>query len=103
MAHALVRLCHGEAAAKAAEAEFRRVFRDKGAPTDLPEVTLPGPVDLSALLVTLKAAKSLSEARRLIGQGAVSLDGERLNGTEQLSPKTAGTLRVGKHRFWKLG
>lgn len=103
MAHALVRLCHGEQAADAAEQEFRRVFRDKGTPADLPTVHIPGPIDLSALLVWLQAAKSLTEARRLVGQGAVSLDGERLTGTERLGPQTAGVLRVGKHRFWKLG
>ncbi|MHB1981055.1 MAG: tyrosine--tRNA ligase [Sulfobacillus sp.] len=103
MAHALVRLCHGEQAAKTAELEFRRVFRDKGAPADLVAVQISKSIDLSAFLVSLQAAKSLSEARRLVGQGAVTLDGERLTGTEQLGPQTTGVLRVGKHRFWKLG
>ena len=103
MAHALVRLCHGEPEAKAAELEFRRVFRDKGAPADLVAMKIPKSIDLSALLVSLQAAKSLSEARRLVGQGAVTLDGERLTGSEQLGPQTQGILRVGKHRFWKLG
>jgi len=103
MAHALVRLCHGEPAAKAAELEFRRVFRDKGAPADLVAMKIPTSIELSALLVSLQAAKSLSEARRLVGQGAVTLDGERLTGSEQLGPQTTGILRVGKHRFWKLG
>ncbi|MHB1505716.1 MAG: tyrosine--tRNA ligase, partial [Sulfobacillus sp.] len=90
-------------AAKTAELEFRRVFRDKGAPADLVAVQISKSIDLSAFLVSLQATKSLSEARRLVGQGAVTLDGERLTGTEQLGPQTTGVLRVGKHRFWKLG
>lgn len=103
MALALVRLCHGEEAAAMARDEFRRVFRDHEAPSDLVSVRVAEPTRLIDLLVSLKAASSLTEARRLVGQGAVSLNGERLSGAESIGPDTAGVLRVGKRRFWRIG
>jgi len=75
---------HGEAAARAAEEEFARVFRAHELPDEIPEVPLPrelvrdGTVRLAHLLVALGLAESNGEARRVISQGGVSLDGKRI-------------------------
>src|SRR5918995_913899 len=72
------------AAAEAAEARFDTVFRQGAVPDDLPERALPpdDPAHLPALLVELGFAPSTSAARRLVDDGAVRLDGERLPARE---------------------
>jgi len=93
-----------EAAASAAE-HFSRVVQRKEAPSDIPEVSLPLEAPRAGLLEVLEAlalVKSRGEARRLVTQGAVQVDGERVS-----DPKlhlAAGTylLKVGKRRFARL-
>ena len=74
---AIVARSHGEEAARAAEAHFTRVVREGRAPDEVPEAPLPAgdPVHLPALLVEAFGL-STSEARRLIAQGGVKVDGE---------------------------
>lgn len=76
----VVRLYHGPEAAEAAERRFDTVHRQHEVPADVPERGLPpgDPVHLPALLVQLGFAGSTSAARRLVDDGAVRLDGERL-------------------------
>ena len=75
---------HGEPAARAAEEEFARVFRAHELPDEIPDVPLPpdalrdGTIRLAHLLVALGLAESNGEARRVISQGGVSLDGKRI-------------------------
>src|SRR5215210_6395016 len=77
LARFVVRRSHGEEAAKRAEAHFTRVVREGEAPEEVEEVDLPAedPVHLPALLVELFRIASTSEARRLIAQGGIKLDG----------------------------
>ncbi|MCS7274826.1 MAG: tyrosine--tRNA ligase [Candidatus Bipolaricaulota bacterium] len=108
LAHAIVTRYHGQAAADAALAEFERVFARKERPTEVPKVHL----DRSALkpngtvwIVDLIAplAKSRSEAKRLIEQGAVEVDGVKIVRTDQDVPFRDGLLvKVGKHTFAEL-
>jgi tyrosyl-tRNA synthetase len=96
---------HGEDAAKAAEAHFTRVVREGGAPDDVPELPLPAgdPVHLPALLVDGLGIASTSEARRLIQQGAVKLNGEPAPGLDVPRSMLVGALlQAGKRRFARL-
>lgn len=71
---------HGPGAGGRAEQHFDRTVRDRRAPEDVPEVTItPGPVHLPAFLAEHLGASSRSDARRLITQGGVTLDGEVLS------------------------
>jgi tyrosyl-tRNA synthetase len=101
----IVELYWGTRAAGEAEAAFDRVFKRHEAPDDLPEVTLSGedPVFLPGVLRDAGLVKSSSEARRLIAQGAVKIDGEPV-GSETMD-RTAlvdKTVQVGKRRFITL-
>jgi tyrosyl-tRNA synthetase len=102
LAREIVRLYHGEDAALAAEAAFNKQFRDKERPDDIPEQTLSKkewePADL---LVGLKLAPSKSEARRLVEQGGVRLNDEKITGSE-VKVKSGDIIQVGKRRFVKL-
>ena len=106
LAHAIVAGFHGEqAAAKAAE-EFRLVFRDRQAPTEIPEMRLGwGTRPLFAVLTETGLASSRSDAERLIKQGAVELNGDVEKDVKRmvvLNPGELVALRVGKKRFLRV-
>src|SRR5829696_6805394 len=77
LARAIAARSHGEEAAAAAEEHFTRVVREGQAPVEVPEAVLPAgdPVHLPAVLASAFEL-STSEARRLIAQGGVKVDGE---------------------------
>jgi tyrosyl-tRNA synthetase len=105
LARFIVTRSWGEEAAKAAEAHFTRVVRQGGAPEEVPEVPLPegDPVHLPALLVDRLGVASTSEARRLIQQGGVKLNGEAAAGLDLPRSTLAGALlQVGKRKFARL-
>lgn len=95
-----------EDAASAAEAEFEKIFAGGGLPTDMPEHRVAGtdPVGIVEVMTGCGFAKSNSEARRLIQQGAVTLDGDRVASFEDTVPADGATrvLKVGKRRFAKV-
>ena len=96
---------HGEDGAAAGEAHFTRVVRRGEAPEDVPELALDGddPVHLPKLIADGGLAPSTSEARRLIGQGAVKLNGEAVSELDLPRADLAGALlQVGKRRFARL-
>jgi tyrosyl-tRNA synthetase len=107
MARVLVARFHGEEAAERAEAHFDRLHVAHEAPDDIEELQLPaenGTVHLPALLRDAFGV-SASEARRLLSQGGVKLDGEPLAGDELDVPAArldGGVLQVGKRRFRRL-
>jgi tyrosyl-tRNA synthetase len=107
LAREVVGLYRGAAAAAAAEARFDAVFRQGAVPDDVPERPLPpgDPVHLPALLVELGFAASTSAARRLVDDGAVRVDGERLPARDYDLPRErlAGrVLAAGKRRLVRL-
>jgi tyrosyl-tRNA synthetase len=105
LARFIVARSHGDEAARAAEAHFTRVVRRGEAPDDVPELALPNgdPVHLPALLVESLGVSSTSEARRLIQQGGVKLNGEPAPGLDVARSALAGALlQVGKRRFARL-
>ena len=105
LARWIVARSHGAAAAGAAEEHFTRVVRERGAPEEIPSVPLPDgdPIHLPALLVASFGIPSTSEARRLIVQGAVKLDGSVV--TELDVPRERlvdAVLQAGKRRFARV-
>jgi len=96
---------HGAEGATGGEAHFTRVVRRHEAPADVPDVPLPDgdPVHLPALLVSGLGVGSTSEARRLIQQGGVKLNGEPAGGVDLPRKALEGALlQVGKRRFARL-
>jgi tyrosyl-tRNA synthetase len=105
LARFIVTRAHGREAAERAEAHFTRVVREGQAPEDVPEVPLPSgdPVHLPALLVDQLGIGSTSEARRLIAQGAVKVDGEPVTDVDVARSRLEGALlQAGKRRFARL-
>ena len=104
LARRLVATYHGEEAAQQAEAEFDSVFSKGGVPDDVPEKELAGSWTLIKLLPAADLAPSNAEARRLIQQGAVQIDGERADDPFlELSPRPEPYLfKVGKRRFARI-
>jgi tyrosyl-tRNA synthetase len=96
---------HGEDGARAGEEHFTRVVRRHEAPDDVPDVSLPegDPVHLPALLVDRLGVASTSEARRLIQQGGVKVNGAPAAGLDVPRSDLQGALlQVGKRRFARL-
>ncbi len=95
----------GREAAERAAVEFNRVHRAGGLPDEIEEVHLEveGPaIWLPALLVRAGLVASSSEARRMLGQGAVSVNGERVAGEPELPAGQQYLIRVGKRRFRRV-
>jgi tyrosyl-tRNA synthetase len=97
---------HSQAAADAAEEEFVRRFRNKEVPDEVEErAVAPRVWKLPRLLVETGLAPSVAEARRLIEQGGVRVDGERAPGAEtevEVGAGRAPLIQVGKRRFLRV-
>ena len=106
LAVALVARYHGQQAAKAAAQEFARLFREKGLPEEIEEVTVKagGPkLWLPKILVEAGLAASTSEARRLITQGGVQVDGDKVTDANlELAVGESYFFKVGKRRFKRV-
>ncbi len=110
LAREVVAVWHGREAAERAEEEFDRVFAREELPSEIPEVTVPGReletdgrLGVVVLLRRTGLVHSNSEARRLIAQGGVSVDGRRVTDPEdKVEVRTGLVVRVGKRRFARL-
>jgi tyrosyl-tRNA synthetase len=102
----LVTMYHGVKPAKEAEAEFDRIFIEKEVPDKIEEFRFTprnGDSTLVSLLALTRLASSKSEARRLIEQGGVSIDSERITDLNAAVPeKGEFILKVGKRKFLKI-
>jgi len=97
---------HGPAAARDAAREFARIFREHEVPDDIDEIKVKAPEGklwLPKLMVEAGLASGTSEARRLMSQGGVQVDGEKVTEVN-LELKSGATylLKVGKRRFKKV-
>jgi len=104
LARGVVELYHGEKAARNAEEHFTRVVREGRAPDDVANYSLPegDPLHLPALLAGAFGL-STSEARRLITQGGVRIDGRQVDDLDLPRSELSGTLvQAGKRRFVRL-
>jgi tyrosyl-tRNA synthetase len=105
LARLIVDRSHGADAALAAQEHFDRVVRQRESPEEVPDVPLPegDPVHLPVLLVESFGIGSRSEARRLIEQGAVKLNGAPVAELDVARERLCGgLLQVGKRRFGSL-
>jgi tyrosyl-tRNA synthetase len=105
LARFIVERSHGAEAARLAEEHFTRVVREGQAPDDVPQAPLPDgdPVHLPAVLVEALGVASTSEARRLISQGGVRVNGEVVSEVDLPRANLAGALvQAGKRRFARL-
>ena len=105
LARFIVERAHGAEAASQAEQHFTRVVREGEAPAEVPEAKLPpgDPVHLPALLVEHFGVGSTSEARRLISQGAVKIDGQAASEIDIPRARLEGALvQAGKRRFMRF-
>jgi tyrosyl-tRNA synthetase len=107
LAKEIVARYHGAAAAAAAEEQFEAVHKRHELPEDIEEreVTREGGADsvpLAKTLALLGLASSGSEARRLIGQGGVSVEGERVSDPNAKLAAGVHLLKVGKRKFTRV-
>ena len=105
LARGIVEQWHGEEAAAAAEAHFTRVVREGKPPEEVEQAELPGGdmIHLPALLVERFGLGSTSEARRLISQGGVKLNGEAVSDLDLPRDALDGALvQAGKRRFMRF-
>jgi len=105
----LVRWLYDEDQANAAEEAFERVYARKELPQDMPHVVLQakdlddGRIWIVALLDRAKLVDSRAQARRLIEQGGVQLDGEKVKSVNvQVKPHEGMVVKSGKHKFAKV-
>ncbi|MFA5975046.1 MAG: tyrosine--tRNA ligase [Elusimicrobiota bacterium] len=99
----IVEMFHGAPAAEAAAAEFDRVFSKKQVPDQIPEFkTVRGKCLLIDLLAVSGLASSKKEARRLLDQGAVEVDGKRRTEKDTLDLQVPVLIQVGKRRFMRV-
>jgi len=103
LAREIAGIFHGDEVAAEAEAHFRRVFQEGELPSEMPSHKLEEPQGIVDLLVETGMAGSKGEARRLVKQGGVRLDGERVTSVQRtVTPGEERILQVGKRRFVRL-
>jgi len=103
----LVELYHTPEAAREAESHFNLIHKDKSIPDDIPEyrpdISQDGTVWIVKLMTGAEMASSNSEARRLIQQGGVRIDGEKVEDFDlNLPVEKPFVLQVGKRKFVKI-
>ncbi|MGH9891554.1 MAG: S4 domain-containing protein, partial [bacterium] len=106
LATRIVARFHGEEAARGAREHFQRVVQRKEVPDDVPESRLPLSEargrGLLEVLETLGLAQSRSDARRLVSQGAVRVDGRRVEDPAVILEAGSYLIQIGKRRFTRL-
>ncbi len=103
LAYEIVEIFHSHEAAEAAQDHFRTVFQQRELPSDMPTLRLLQPIGVLDLLTNAGLAPSKSEARRLVQQGGVKLNGERIDDFNFTIPSGGErVLQVGRRKFLKL-
>lgn len=104
LARKFVEMYHSAEAAKNAEVEFDKIFINKGIPDDIPELKIESSeIEIIDLITIANFAPSRGEARRLIVQGGVSIDNEKITDPKHIIQVLDGmVLKVGKRKFIKL-
>ena len=102
LARTLVARFHGEPAAAEALAYFENTFSKKELPTDLRVVSVPMGSTLSEIIGRAGGAKSRGEARRLVLQGGVRIDGVKVAADGAVRSPAAFVLQMGKHQFVRI-
>jgi tyrosyl-tRNA synthetase len=101
MSFEITSIFYGEAEAKSGEDAFIKTFQQKEAPDEMPEYQLIGGQSVLDVILDAKMASSKSEARRLIDQRGVRLDGDVL-GRGDIPFPHPGVLQVGKRKYLRV-
>lgn len=102
LAKTIVELYHGAAAAEAAEQEFVRVFQERDLPSEIEELSIDaGEVWLPQLLHAAGMVSSNSEGKRMIKQGSVRVNGEKVT-EENCTLQNDDVLQVGKRKYRRI-
>src|SRR5581483_4560169 len=103
LATEIVTLYHGKKAGEAAAKEFEKVFSNKELPSDIPEMKVKSS-NIVDVMVETQLVGSKSEAKRLIEQGGVELDGKKIKDESlRIQPLTEDkVLQIGKRKFIRL-
>lgn len=104
LAKSIIRQYHGEKAAEAAEQEFNKIFKEKELPTEIPRVKIKGAkLNILDLLIGAKLTSSKAEARRLILQKGVKIDGKVQDDWRAMIETKKGLIvQIGRRKFAKL-
>ncbi|MBU3204802.1 tyrosine--tRNA ligase [Clostridium algidicarnis] len=102
LAKEIVRLYHSEEDSLKAEHHFVHVFQKNQMPEDLEPVKITDTMNFIEVIVYAKLASSNSEARRLITQGGVRINGEKVNDFNDVKLKDEDIIQVGKKKFAKI-
>jgi tyrosyl-tRNA synthetase len=108
LAHEIVRQFHGKQAADDAQEHFTQVFQKREIPVELHDTIAFGDkaeievlTDITKLLFEAGLVKSRSEANRLLAQGAIEIDGEKVS-SNLVTLKDGSVIKVGKRRFLRM-
>lgn len=102
LAKEIIARFHSEAEAEAAEAEFINRFQKGAMPDEMPEFTFEQGVAIANLLKDANLVGSTSDAMRMIRQGAVKMDGEKLDDTKLVPAVGTAVYQVGKRKFARI-
>ncbi len=103
LAREIVSLYHGSQAAKDAEEQFKQVFQQKGMPSEMPSFEFTAPANIIKVMVDAGLTSSKSEARRLIEQNGVKIDGETVGSIDlELTDQVEQVIQVGKRKFARI-
>jgi len=103
LAREIVSIFHGDEEAGRAEQHFRTVFQERELPPEMPAYPIEGSINIVDLLAACGLSESKGEARRLIQQGGVRLNGEKVKSIEEMvTVVEQAVLQVGKRKFMKL-
>lgn len=101
MAYEIVSIFYGEGDARSAQEAFVKMFQQKELPDEMPELAMEAGQTILDVILAAKLAASKSDARRLIDQRGVRLDGEVLERGDAPFPHP-GVLQVGKRKFLRV-
>lgn len=104
LAFEIVKIYHGETLAEKAMIEFERVFSQKKPPLDIPEISLPPkPIKLIDLLLELKMIKSKAEGKRIIEQGGLDINNQKITDKDfVIKPYSGMIIKLGKRKWLKI-
>ncbi|AAK02839.1 tyrosine--tRNA ligase [Pasteurella multocida] len=102
LAKELIARFHSEADAEAAEQEFINRFQKGAMPEDMPELTFEGEMGLANLLKEAGLVASTSEANRMVQQGGVKIDGEKVEDAKLVIKASTAVYQVGKRKFARV-
>lgn len=102
LAQKLTARYHGAEAGSAARKFFEETFSRRQLPSEIKALDFPPGLPLSELILRCGAVKSRNEARRLISQGAVKIDGQKAAEDKPVSSPASFVLQMGKHQFARV-